>query len=264
MSSEFVERYLSGECEAVWAELTSLGNLRRDDEMWDVATTIAQETMRRVRTNIRMLAERLVHLGFRFGEGLYDDEDEAERERLLADEPVHSFSDAQPALFRDEIARLEEITGGLPIALRAFYEVVGSANFVGRGPMWSELDPPRPGDEPLLLGYQLSRYWSDPLFVYSPKIVLSFHYVKPGLTSVMIAPDFNAKFGGSVSGPYRVMVPSSAADVPLDREWHKTTFVNYLRICCRWGGFPGLEFHRDKDQLAAGVIHDLTRDLVPF
>lgn len=264
MSSEFVERYLSGECEAVWAELTSLGNLRSDDEMWDVATAIAQETMRRVRTNIRTLAERLVHLEFRFGEGLYDDEGEAERERLLADEPVYSFSDAQPASFRDEIVRLEELTGGLPFALRAFYEVVGSVNFVGRGPMWRELDPPRPGDEPLLRGYQLSRYGSDPLCVYSPKMVLRFPSPRQGLTSVIIAPDCNAKFGSSVSGPYRVMVPSSAADVALDREWHKTTFVNYLRICCRWGGFPGLEFHRDKDQLAAGVIHDLIRDLVPF
>lgn len=263
MTSEVVERYLSGECEAVWAELTALGNLRRDDAMWDVAITIAQETMRRVRTNIRTLAERLIQLEFRFGEGLYDEEDKAERERLLADEPVHSFSDEQPAMFRDEIARLEELTGGLPIALRAFYEVVGSVNFIGKGPMWRELDPPHPGDEPLLRGYQLSRYGSDPLYVRSPKVVLSFPYVKKGLTEVIIAPDFNAKFGGSVSGPYEVMVPSSAADVPLDREWHQTTFVNYLRICCRWGGFPGLEFHRDKDQLL-GVIHDLTRDLMPF
>jgi hypothetical protein len=24
-------------------------------------------------------------------------------------------------------------------------------------------------------------------------------------------------------------------------EWHKTTFVNYLRITFRWGGFPGWE-----------------------
>jgi hypothetical protein len=132
--------------------------------------------------------------------------------------------------------------------------------------MWRELDPPRPGDEPLLRGYRLSRYGSDPLYVRSPKLVLWFadYFDEQSLTEVDIAPDFDAKFGGSVSGPYRVMVPSSAADVPLDREWHQTTFVNYLRICCRWGGFPGLEFHRDKDRLAAGVIHDLTRDLMPF
>ena len=155
MTNELLDRYLSGDCASVWAELTALGDLASDDDMRVVAETIAYETTRRVRSNVQTLAERLASLGFRFGEGLYDDEEEAERQRLLADEPVYSFSDAQPAMFRDEIARLEAMTGGLPIALRVFYQVVGSINFVGKGPLWREYDPPRPNDPPLLRGYQL-------------------------------------------------------------------------------------------------------------
>ena len=36
-------------------------------------------------------------------------------------------------------------------------------------------------------------------------------------------------------------LPDLAADTHLLFEWHHTTFVTYLRLCCRWGGFPGLE-----------------------
>jgi hypothetical protein len=86
---------------------------------------------------------------------------------------------------------------------------------------------------------------------------------RAGLKDVGIAPDFDAKLGSSSGGPYRVLVPSAAADAPLDREWHQTTFVNYLRICCRWGGFPGLEHHRDKDRVT-DMVRDLTHDLLPM
>jgi hypothetical protein len=34
-------------------------------------------------------------------------------------------------------------------------------------------------------------------------------------------------------------VPNDGIDGQLLWERHLTTFVNYLRICFRWGGFPG-------------------------
>ena len=37
-----------------------------------------------------------------------------------------------------------------------------------------------------------------------------------------------------------VTVPNPRADAPFD-DWHKTTFVNYLRIAFQCGGFPGWE-----------------------
>lgn len=275
MANDFLDRYLSGDCEAVWAELTALGDLRDDVEMRMVTVAIAQEMMQRVQANIRTLAGRLQRLGFRFGEGLFGDIADDERQLILNGEPaVFGFSDDWHALFRDEIAHLEEMTGGLPIALRVFYEVVGSVNFVGTGSMWKEyeIDAKRP-----LARHSLSRYGSDPLFVYSPKMALQIYsdwqeaFTHSGPSkgviephAIFIAPNYDYKFGiGGGSGPYELTVPCAAADASLDNEWHHTTFVNYLRICCRWGGFPGLEYHRDKDRLA-GMIRDLTHDMLPF
>lgn len=259
MANDLLERYRRGECEAVWAEVTALGDLRDDVEMQLVAVAIAQETMQRVKVNIRTLAERLQRLGFRFGEGFLGETHEEKLKPLLDDAPVYSFSNARHDLFRDEIVRLEDRTGGLPIALRVFYEMVGGVNLVGTSPMWKEYetDPKRP-----LARHALSRYGSDPLFVWSAKVALESYL--GGYGAIFIAPNYDYKFGiGGGSGPYEVRAPCATADASLENEWHQTTFVDYLRICCRWGGFPGLEYHREKDRLA-GVIHDLTHDLLPF
>lgn len=259
MANDLLERYLRGECEAVWAEVTALRDLRDDVEMQLVAVAIAHETMQRVKVNIRTLAERLQRLGFRFGDGLFGDIADDERQILLGDAPVYGSSSGRQGLWQDEAVRLEDMTGGLPIALHMFYEVVGSVNLVGTGPMWKEYetDLQRP-----LAWHGLSRYGSDRLFVWSAKVALESYL--GGFGAVVIAPNYDYKFGiGGGSGPYEVRVPCATADASLENEWHQTTCVDYLRICCRWGGFLGLEYHRDRDRLA-DVIHDLTHDLLPF
>ncbi|MGZ5874863.1 MAG: hypothetical protein ACXWKP_22405 [Bradyrhizobium sp.] len=40
---------------------------------------------------------------------------------------------------------------------------------------------------------------------------------------------------------YEITLPNPAADAPLKGERHGATFVEYLRIVFRWGGFPGWE-----------------------
>ncbi len=49
------------------------------------------------------------------------------------------------------------------------------------------------------------------------------------------------KYDISGCGGYDIAVPNPAADARLLTEWHRTTFVNYLRICFRYAGFPGWE-----------------------
>ena len=53
------------------------------------------------------------------------------------------------------------------------------------------------------------------------------------------------KYFVSGGGQYGVRVPDARIDAPLEGEWHQTTFVNYLRICFAWVGFPGLETRID-------------------
>jgi hypothetical protein len=58
---------------------------------------------------------------------------------------------------------------------------------------------------------------------------------------------------------YEIEVPCACADTTLLYERHETTFVNYLRICLRWAGFPGWERlpvrpERDLATLTVGLL----------
>jgi hypothetical protein len=60
-----------------------------------------------------------------------------------------------------------------------------------------------------------------------------------GSCNLPIAPDEYHKYRYSGAGPYAVPCLNTVADAPLLGEWHDTTFINYLRECFSWGGFPG-------------------------
>ncbi|HET7459137.1 MAG TPA: hypothetical protein VFJ74_15920 [Gemmatimonadaceae bacterium] len=115
----YLERYLAGEHVAVWDELLALGADVRKEPVYSDARAVARETMTRVRHNVELLATRLRELGFRF---TYPDE-------------VVAPPDA------DIVARLDRIEaeagGPLPIALRAFFEHVGSVCLMGSHPRLS-------------------------------------------------------------------------------------------------------------------------------
>ena len=64
--TSFLKRYLDGEREAVWAEMTALGAEIRETAYAKDARAVAQETMRRARRNVETLIRRLDRLGYRF------------------------------------------------------------------------------------------------------------------------------------------------------------------------------------------------------
>jgi hypothetical protein len=128
----------------------------------------------------------------------------------------------------EEMGELERRAGTLPLSLRAFYEVVGGCNFVGSHPAWES-------------------HRLDPLEVLSARAVLRLddwnHWSEDrrddATCELPIAPDEYFKYLYSGGGPYAIPLNTLVADAPLLYEWHHTTFVDYLRIGFRWGGFPG-------------------------
>ncbi len=56
-----------------------------------------------------------------------------------------------------------------------------------------------------------------------------------------LGPHATLKYGMSSGSQYSIEMPYLSTDAPRLSQWHETTFVNYLRICFRWGGFPGWE-----------------------
>jgi hypothetical protein len=78
-----------------------------------------------------------------------------------------------------------------------------------------------------------------------------------------LAPDYLHK--GNISGgpPYGIVVPFAGADPMFANEEHSLPFVDYLRLCFRWGGFPRLERHADRADVVAFVA-EMTSGVEPF
>jgi hypothetical protein len=109
-SVSFMQRYLRGERDQVWADLRNLGSSVRHDGVLDDARSVASETMRRVRDNVEILRRRLDDTGYLFKH--------PSRAHIPPDTDVEARLD-----------RFEEQHGPLPVSLRAFYEVVGTVDF---------------------------------------------------------------------------------------------------------------------------------------
>jgi hypothetical protein len=170
---------------------------------------------------IAKIARRLPALGYQF------------------QRPSAVFPGPEPGT-ENAIERIEREVGNLPLALKIFWRHVGSADFTARHRTWRPVEYPWAGCE-----------YPDPLVVYPPSVAIAeldeflgdreermrsqFPYVVP------IAPDHVHKDNVSGGTWYNLSVPAGADDPPLNHEWHQTTFVNYLELAVRWGGFPGLE-----------------------
>ena len=78
---------------------------------------------------------------------------------------------------------------------------------------------------------------------------------------MIIAPDPIHKTNQSGGEPYSIEFPNPAVDAPLWGEEDYGTFVEYLRTCFRWGGFPGL---RTAAKPPAEELAHLTQGLLPL
>ncbi len=235
--------------------MVTLGPAVRDEPVSTDARAVAHETMRRARHNIETLIPRLVAIGYQFG---YDGIPVTEEERRhLA--PVFAPPATQTA---DTMARLQSQVGPLPLSLRTFYEVIGAVNLMGTVPetwgKWQRDLEREHGLDPLYVdgvgALDDVVAWED---VYGGAEEEDWDLDDPDgedicdghayallphdCLLVPIAPDWDLKYGISGCGGYEIAVPNPSADARLLTEWHHTTFVNYLRICFRWGGFPGWE-----------------------
>ena len=204
-ASNLAARYRAGEHKKVWEELVALGPAVRQPPYADDALEVARETMARVESNVRRLVDRLRRMGYVFT----------------------SVPHVAPArTVQGEIARVEKGGAVLPLALRAFYEIVGEVNLSGEHPT---LAPTQGAVAP------------DPLLVYAFSEELVELHEDDDATVIVIAPDDLHKANVSGSDPYEMALPDARADGELLNERHRLFFVDYLRLCFQFGGFPGYE-----------------------
>lgn len=226
------DRYVAGEHAAVWSELMAEGAAVRGEPLAADALAVAYETMSRVDQNVRAVIRRLTEIGFEFTTP------DGVRRRM---KDVHVPPDARTA---KRIQRIEKASGPLPLSIRAFYEVVGSVDLIGRHP---RLAPPSGTVAP------------DPLVVIGIEEASS-EMADEGDGGLILAPDDLHKSNVSGGEPYEIGVPDAAADARVLNERHDLLFVDYLRLCFRFGGFAGYEGQIDVPL----EIERLRDDLVKF
>ena len=288
----YLERYMAGEHEKVWKELAALGAAVREDPQVADALAVAYETMSRVDANVRTVTTRLRAMGYVFkteaartddwvrrAEGAINiaskftqhspttphvqnvltmmnemlgklGDQTARVKNMERDQTVRAHVPPGPDA-RKQIARLEKKAGALPLSLRAFYEVVGAVDWIGSHPGLSPAN---------------GTVCPDPLVVYGVDDALE--EVRERLEDedregicITIAPDDLHKADTSGGEPYEIELPSPGADAELLNERHRLPFVDYLRLCFRFGGFPGYE---GIDCGVPAEIKTLCEDLLAF
>jgi hypothetical protein len=243
----FLDRYLAGEHEQVWADLVGLGANALKPEHAADALAVAYETMYRVGQNVATLARRLKAMDYRF---VYPGSDGG----FFGLRKANAHEPHVPPLgnVRVQVAELEHLVGGpIPLSLRAFFEVVGEVNFNGDHPA---LAPKRSDLAP------------DPLMMCSVEdavaMVDSYERDDDEPAVIEFAPDALHKANISGGGPYSITVPQAAADAHVDDEPNDVAFVKYLRTAIlSWGGFPGW---KDANLPPPSEIERLRDDLVRF
>jgi hypothetical protein len=239
-----LSRYRKGEHVPVWAELR--GHRAIAGAFRDEAVEVARETMRRVLHNTEILCRRLDSVGWVALGG--------------------ALRTAPRVEDLDTMRKIEAITGApLPPSLRAFWEVVGGIDLV-----W---DYQREGSPPDL-GVDLDLVELDPLAVESPQVAdglfeewADSHDGVPAEIAdpyrLHLAADYFIKADISGGPAYGVELPFLGADPTFVNEEHGLPFVDYLRLCFRWGGFPRLERHAGSPAVA-GFVRRMTEGFEPF
>jgi hypothetical protein len=295
--STYLDRYLAGEYEAVWDELTALGDKVRQEPLYSDAIAVARETMRLARHNVELIVSRLRESGYEFqGDGI-----------IL---PTTNVA--------EQIAELEAIAGMLPLSLRTWYEIVGEVSLMGTHPDWDVTGYSgfwRSADvctDPLVVTpiyYALSEAqdWKDwanekgneqevelnetqltqlrTRLVSHPEIdeaeyVASYKKViamfqraaaesRQRLSSepfeIPISPDLLHKSNISGTGGNTIVLPNAAADAVIEAPEgpHGLMFVSYIRNSFRWGGFPGFADEPEENRPTEYLAY-LTKDLLPI
>ena len=219
----YFTRYMAGDHEVVWAELSALGENVRSRNALEDARAVAAETMRRVEHNLLILKERLPACGYRFNAPTTD-----------PPKPVYRTADREDF---DLLHILETESGPLPISLHAFYSIVGEVDFSQDYEQLIQW-PAREDGAPYTELQMLAEF--NPLSV-STLAVLMAHRLQ-GVKSVEapLVPDEagNAFYSGDY---YYTELPNSNVDASIGTYFGGSEdFVGYLRQAFRHSGFHGM------------------------
>ena len=153
------DRYQQGFHQEVYDELLGMRGHVFDDTVYQDASLVAKEIMRRVRYNVTVIISRLQTIGYQFGEGFFDEFEDLsaeEQEMIRQDVPIFAAPTEQTL---EHVAVLEQLVGTLPLSPNYWYQEVGCVNLVGSFPSFDARE---------IRG----NYGLDPLFIFSVEMAV--------------------------------------------------------------------------------------------
>jgi hypothetical protein len=278
----YYDRYQKGAYREVYQELQDLEAAVFLDPIYSDALAVAHAMMQRVRYNLQeLLLPRLQHLGYQFGAGFLEHSDDVtEDEAALLQKDFPIFQITKPDV-DGQITALKQLLGALPITLQAWYREINTVNFIGAFPA---------SVSAVVDGCTLKRgYELDPLCIYPPDVTLQFIRMEKehmereqealsfwnrsvqeendvAEQAISLSWDGPSKYGYRGGFDYAILEPFNVFDGMMDLSGKSMSFVDYLRWCLQWGGFPGLEqlWETERFPLSQEAFYFLTRDLLPF
>ena len=170
----------------------------------------------------------------------------------------------------EQLETFERRFGALPLSVRAWYEEVGAVNFVGSCHTWEQMLGQQTASsmqedfEEDMHGY--SHY---PLTVLAPLAVYPLDFLQNAAEAphgetyrLPLLPDSNSLYAEIPQpSPWSFNFPAQSVDAVLTSNRASQTFVEHLRRCFQFGGFPGWKAFdvRPEHELAG-----LSADLLPL
>jgi hypothetical protein len=244
----WLDRYKKGEHEAVWSEICALEGSARDKAALGEIEKVTAEMMTRVKKTLERIVGTLRKNGYRF---------QVPTKEVLAPagpKTAKAITDLEKAL-----------EAPLPLAVRAFYEIVGAVNLTENPDAEYDDD-----DAPFIRFGRL-----DPLVIVSPNAALEVlkearkhqsRYpaeLRDTVFDVHLGADPSVKADPETNQddhPYVLDVEGEGADGAVHQGGRTLPFVEYLRRCLGAGGFltlPGraaAETKRERKLLTEGVL----------
>ena len=230
-----LEKYKNGEVKEVYAEIQKLGKDAFIPENFSEVEAVLIETFERVAYNLEIIYSELKNINY-----------------VFYDRPYHKPLSNTDKLLK-ELDKVVKEFGFVPLSLKYFYKIVGGVDFAWnynkeKIVTWELADPIQISSLDELVSYVTDEDWKEDILDY---VNDDEDY---GYAFLELSADDLHKDNISGGSPYSLKIEEEpTVDSDFVDEPHNTTFIDYLRICFDYCGFPGNPDNEDYRELAAKV-----------
>ncbi|TND07828.1 MAG: hypothetical protein FD123_2818 [Bacteroidetes bacterium] len=222
------DRYINGQRKEVYQDIYALGQDAFLPENLADIEKVMTETFQRVAYNLDIIYAELKNVNYLF----------KTEPKYNFEKPLHKPLPETGSLL-DELDNAVKPFGFVPLSLKHFYKIVGGVNFAwdyenNENFMWKMADPIQIASLDAVVETVTEKSWREDIQQYVDDET-------SGTAFLDLAADDLHKDNVSGGQVYAIQITSQPSiDSNFLNEPNNTTFINYLRICFEYCGFPGI------------------------